>query len=174
MNHILTTIARMMEEHDLPGLLIGGHAVTSLGHPRATFDVDLLVPRESAADWQRHLLPLGYSVFGSNENFLQLEPGPDWPLPTIDLMLVDRDVFQSLHEDRLAGPLLPTPSIPGMIALKLHATRQPSRTNVEQDWSDILALIDLGQLSLDDPAFSAIVTRHGGREAIVRIEAHLA
>lgn len=56
-----------------------------------------------------------------------------------------------------------------MIALKLHASRQPGRTRVEQDWSDVMALIAVHQLSLDDADFAAIVLRHGGEQAVRRI-----
>src|SRR5210317_2183584 len=133
MDSILTTISSLMEQHDLPALLIGGHAVTALGHPRATYDVDLLIPRPSADQWQRQLLSLGYKVFASNDNFLQLEPKPDWPLPAIDLMLVAPDVYEALVSDRLDTPPIPTPSVTSLIALKLHATRQASRTNDQQD-----------------------------------------
>jgi hypothetical protein len=60
-----------------------------------------------------------------------------------------------------------------MIALKLHAIRQPSRDDVEKDWSDVLALVKAHQLTLDDPEFSATVLKHGGEIAIKRIQATL-
>ena len=43
-----------------------------------------------------------------------------------------------------------------MVALKLHA------------------IIDAQSLTLDDPAFSATVLKHGGTKAITRITEHLA
>lgn len=173
MDNILTIIGSLMEQHDLPALLIGGHAVTVLGHPRATYDVDLLIPRSSSNQWTTHLLPLGYLIFAANDNFLQLEPQPDWPLPAIDLMLVDPEVFGALQSDRVDHSPIPTPSVTSLIALKLHAIRQPSRNSDNQDWLDVLALIDAHKLTLDDAKFSAIVTKHGGRDAITRIRAHL-
>ena len=68
---------------------------------------------------------------------------------------------------------LATPGVVSMIALKLHATRQPSRDHVEKDWSDVLALVKAHQLSLDDPDFSATVLKHGGETAIKRIQASI-
>ena len=56
-----------------------------------------------------------------------------------------------------------------MIALKLHAIRQPAREDAEKDWSDVLALVKAHQLTLDDPDFSATILKHGGETAIERI-----
>ena len=47
MNHLLDRIAELSHREDLPVLLIGGHAVTSLGCPRSTFDIDLLIPHQA-------------------------------------------------------------------------------------------------------------------------------
>ena len=58
MQSFLTTISRLIEEKNLPALMIGGHAVTALGHPRATFDLDLLIPRSSSGRWRTELLGL--------------------------------------------------------------------------------------------------------------------
>lgn len=173
MEHLLTTLNRIREEKHLPVLLIGGHAVTALGHPRATFDVDLLIPRSASAGWRNELLALGYKLFAESSSFLQFEPKPDWPLPPVDLMLVDEEVFDALQSGRFESPVLPTPSVPSLIALKLHAIRQSSRERTDQDWSDILALVKVHDLSLDDPDFAAIVRRHGGESAVARIRDHI-
>ena len=117
MQHLLSTLADIAERDRLPVLLIGGHAVTDLGHPRATFDVNLLVPRSAAADWQQALLKLDYRVFSSSENFVQFEPRPDWPVPPIDLMLVDDPVFESLRSTAVDQEPLPTPSALSMVCL---------------------------------------------------------
>jgi hypothetical protein len=41
---LLNTVARLMKEKELPVLMIEGHAMTALGHARAKFDLDLLIP----------------------------------------------------------------------------------------------------------------------------------
>lgn len=56
-----------------------------------------------------------------------------------------------------------------MIALKLHAINQPAREDTVKDWSDIFAIISAQSLSFDDPDFSAIVQKHGGGEAVQKI-----
>jgi hypothetical protein len=166
---LLTTIAQRTKERGLPGLMIGGHAVTALGHPRATFDLDLLIPRSAAADWKDLLSSLNYSLFAESSNFQQYEAPEDFPLPPVDLMLVDDEVFQVLDQSKTHTEPIATPSVVALIALKLHAIRQPGRNDTAKDWSDVLALVRAHQLTLDDPEFSAIVRKHGGETAIERI-----
>jgi hypothetical protein len=169
MESFLTTISKLIAEKDLPALMIGGHAVTALGHPRATFDLDLLIPRTSAARWNAELRNLNYRLFAESPNFHQFESSPDLPLPPVDLMLVDDEVFHALERTKTASPPIATPNVVAMIALKLHAIRQPAREDAEKDWSDVLALVKAHQLTLDDPDFSATILKHGGETAIERI-----
>ena len=173
MNHLLDRIAELSHREDLPVLLIGGHAVTSLGCPRSTFDIDLLIPRSAQAGWQKALTALKYQIFHQSDNFLQFESSPDLPLPPIDFMLVDEEVFEQLSQSQVRSTPLSTPSVIQLIALKLHALRQPSRNENNKDWGDILGLIDAHSLTLDNSELNAIVLKHGGEEAITRISNHL-
>lgn len=170
MESFLTTVSQLIRENGLPALMIGGHAVTALGHPRATFDLDLLIPRGAAEAWKAELTKLGFQPYAETDNFLQFEAQPGLPLPPVDLMLVDEDVFEIISSTKSDLPPIPTPDAKSMIALKLHAINQPSRENTAQDWSDVLALVKHHKLSLDDPDFFAIVSKHGGEKAIERIK----
>lgn len=167
----LTTISKRIEKEDLPALMIGGHAVTALGHPRATYDLNLLIPRSAVARWKAVLVALEYHVFADSEQFLQFEAPYESVLPPVDFMLVDEDVFQTLECTKTDTKPIATPRVEAMIALKLHAIKQPGRDDTEKDWSDILALINVHHLTLDDPEFSAMVLKHGGETAIQRIRA---
>lgn len=95
MESFLTTVARLMVEKDLPALMIGGHAVTALGHPRATFVLDLIIPRSSAGKWRDELAKLRYRLFAESLNFHQYEASPELPLPPLDLMIVARRPWES-------------------------------------------------------------------------------
>ncbi|MEI8107811.1 MAG: hypothetical protein WCI46_08340 [Verrucomicrobiota bacterium] len=174
MQTLLNTIADLMQEKNLPGLMIGGHAVTALGYPRATFDLDLLIPRHAAQAWRVALTGLRYSLFAESDNFHQYEAPADFPLPPIDLMLVDEDVFTTLEISKTATKPIAVPSVEAMIALKLHAAKQSTRTEREKDWSDIIALFKAHQLRLEEVTIHAMVLRHGGADAINRIQASLA
>lgn len=174
MESFLTTISRLIQEKSLPALMIGGHAVTALGHPRATFDLDLLIPRSSAPLWKAALRNLRYRLFAESENFHQFEAHPSLPLPPIDLMLVSDETFQTLELTKIPSTPIATPGVLAMIALKLHATQQPTRqSSAERDWSDILALIHAHQLTLDDSDFAATIHKHGGKIATQRIQTAL-
>jgi hypothetical protein len=173
MESFLTTVAELIREKQLPALMIGGHAVTALGHPRATFDLDLLIPRGAAHLWKSELSKLGYRTYAETTNFLQFEPLSGLPLPPVDLMLVDGDVFQSLNAGKSDHLPIATPHVMAMIALKLHAINQPARENTAQDWSDVIALTKAHHLTLDDPEFSSIVMKHGGEIATAKINAAL-
>ncbi len=171
MQSFLTTISKLIEDENLPALMIGGHAVTALGHPRATFDLDLLVPRSSSQRWRQELLRLRYRIFAESPTFHQYESSPELPLPPVDLMLVDDEVFAILEETKSNTAPIATPGVVAMIALKLHAIRQPARGETEKDWADVLALVHAHQLSLDEPDFFATVLKHGGETAVQRIQA---
>ncbi|MGA0899079.1 MAG: hypothetical protein ACO3SO_01600 [Luteolibacter sp.] len=166
---LLTTIAERMREHDLPGLMIGGHAVTALGHPRATFDLDLLIPRSASDKWKRVMSDMNYRLFAESSNFQQYEAPEQFPLPPVDLMLVDDEVYEAMQEARADTQPISTPNVMALIALKLHAIKQPGREDTAKDWSDVIALTKAHSLSLDDEEFSAIVLKHGGESAIERI-----
>ncbi len=171
MESFLTTVSRLIREKELPALMIGGHAVTALGHPRATFDLDLLIPRSAVGAWRIELESLRYQTYAETSNFLQFESHTDFPLPPVDLMIVANEVFETLFASKSDSAPIATPDVTSMIALKLHAISQPSRENTEQDWADVLSLIRANKLSLDDQEFSGIVLKHGGQEAIERIQA---
>jgi len=173
MESFLTTVANLMVEKNLPALMIGGHAVTALGYPRATFDLDLIIPRSSAGKWREELVKLRFHLFAESTNFQQYEAAGELPLPPVDLMLIDDEVFQTLELTKCASSPLATPGVSAMIALKLHAIHQPSRENIEKDWADVFGLVKAHKLSLDDPEFSATVFKHGGENAIKRIRTSL-
>ncbi len=174
MESFLTTISRIIHDKELPALMIGGHAVTALGHPRATYDLDLLIPKSSAAAWKAALSQLGFKPYAESANFIQFEASQGLPLPPVDLMLVDTDVFETLASAKNSSSPIPTPGVQAMVALKLHAINQPARENTAQDWADVFALIKANNLSLDDPGFSDIVSKHGGKAAAERITAEIA
>jgi len=173
MESLITTVANLIREKNLPALMIGGHAVTALGHPRATYDLDLLIPRSAADKWEAELSRLSYRPYAGTSNFLQFEASPDFQLPPVDLMLVDDAVYEILSSTKNDSPPIATPGVLSMVALKLHAIKQPSRENTAQDWADVLALVKAHKLTLDDPEFSAIVSKHGGEAATERIRSEI-
>lgn len=169
MQSLLTTIAEQMREEGLPGLMIGGHAVTALGHPRATFELDLLIPRSASDKWKRVMSDMNYRLFAESSNFQQYEAPEQFPLPPVDLMPVDDEVNEVMQEARADTQPISTPNVMALIALKLHAISQPGPEDTAKDWSDVIALTKAHSLSLDDEEFSTTILKHGGESAIERI-----
>ena len=74
-----------------------------------------------------------------------------------------------MQEARVDTQPISTPNVVALIALKLHAIKQPGREDTAKDWSDVIALTKAHSLSLDDEEFSATILKHGGKSAIERI-----
>jgi len=168
----LHTLADLVTERGLRALLIGGHAVTALGFPRSTFDVDLLIPVSETESWKAALASLRLRLSHDQRPFLQFDPPADWPLPPVDLLVVDEETWLHLAEGSQPGVgVLRTPSAMGIIALKVHAAMQPNRAGeAERDWRDIFGLIAAQEIPLSDPALREIVFSYGGAEAIQRLD----
>jgi hypothetical protein len=168
----LHTLAGLAAERGLRALLIGGHAVTALGFPRSTFDVDLLIPVSEMESWKEALASLRLKLSHDQRPFLQFDPPKDWPLPPVDLLVVDEETWQRLAEGSQPGVgLLRTPSAMGVIALKAHASAQPNRADeAERDWRDIFGLIAAQGIPLSDPVLRDTLLSYGGADAIRRLD----
>lgn len=63
------SIIAVLEERKVPYAVCGGMAMAVHGFPRATLDVDLLVPVEAAEQVFAAVLPLGYDVVSDPMSF---------------------------------------------------------------------------------------------------------
>jgi hypothetical protein len=63
---------------------------------------------------------LDYRKFAESANFHQFEAAIALPLPPVDLMLVDDEVFVLLERTTIASESLVTPTVVAMISLKLY------------------------------------------------------
>jgi hypothetical protein len=74
--------------------------------------------------------------------FLQLQAPEN--LPPLDLMIVDDQTFGRIevtaNHKILDGHQIRIPDALRLIALKLHATRDPARRTTETDWQDVAGL----------------------------------
>jgi hypothetical protein len=136
----LSAFVQRAREEELAFLLMGGHAVIAHGHPRNTFDLDLVVPRPDVERWRAFALALGYTLYGEGPTFIQFNP-PDAPILPSDLMIVSEDTYRQLEaaaEDvRVSGTGVRTVCLRHLLALKygppeLHEKllrlRQPNAT----------------------------------------------
>lgn len=162
-------IANLSQELDLPLLVIGGHAVNAYGYSRTTLDVDFLIAVESFTKWRPALESLGYIWKGQTENFARLDPPEtDPPLLPIDVMFVSSETFAKLHLEKnelsFGDTKLPVPKPTHLIALKLHALKNPERLKKGKDLPDILNLISICGIDTTGEDFEAILQRYANDE----------
>lgn len=126
-----------------PLLVIGGHSLSAHGLSRQTVDVDCLITSENREMLNAHLRSGGFELIGETENFARFAH-PSNLVPDVDVLFVDTSTFKKLHIGGIAmqrGPVtLRVPSLPHLIALKLHAIRNnPARE--ARDLGDITELL---------------------------------
>ena len=172
---IFASVFRALNEAGAPFLVIGGHAVVLHGHLRNTFDLDLLISDSKFAAGRAALTRLGYRTYFETEAFLQLLAPEN--LPPVDLMIVDDRTFDRIeitsNEKVLDGELIRIPDALRLIALKLHATRDPNRRTSETDWQDVEGLLMATNRNLEDPELRAIISQYGGPTALAEIRRRL-
>jgi hypothetical protein len=172
---IFAPVFRALNEAGAPFLVIGGHAVVLHGHLRNTFDLDLLISDSKFAMGRAALTSLGYRTYFQTDAFLQLQAPEN--LPPVDLMIVDDRTFGRIevtsNEKVLDGEQIRIPDALRLIALKLHATRDPNRRTSETDWQDVAALVMTTNQNLEDTELRVIISQYGGPTALAEIRRRL-
>jgi hypothetical protein len=163
----LAELIRIAErEPPLPFLVIGGYAVAAHGHTRATFDIDFLASALERGRWHDRLAGAGLKLFAETSSFSQYtQPGGG---DGFDLMWVDESTFARmghLAETRnFGGCAAKVPCLDHLIALKLHALKQPSAHRVAKDADDIEVLVRRHRLDLRTPHYEELFVKYGNRE----------
>ena len=89
-------------------------------------------------------------------------------------MIVDDQTFARIevtaNQKVLDGRQIRIPDALRLIALKLHATRDPARRTTETDWQDIAGLVRATNRNLEDPELQAIISQYGGPGALTEIQ----
>ena len=164
---IFESVGNLSEQLGLPVLLIGGHAVNFYGYNRTTLDVDFLIAVDSFPAWRSGFESIGYKWIGQTENFVRLEPVVPALFP-MDVMLVATETFQKLYAERVECPTgtarmnLPKPI--HLIALKLHAMKNPVRLRQGKDLLDILNLVSLCKIDIEGQEFQGVLDRYANEE----------
>jgi hypothetical protein len=156
-------------------LLIGGYALQAYGVVRQTLDVDFLVCEGDSPALGRILEGEGYREAARTETFVRYTHSPLY-LMDVDLVLVDRQTFDSLIEDSIEFHLGQTrfrvPSLSHLMALKLHAANQrPER--VLRDMSDIVALMRANPDVVSEYELQTLCARHGSEGIFTKLKEYL-
>ena len=158
-------LAHAAEKDVFSFLVIGGHAVNAYGYSRTTLDLDFLVAVEEFPSCQALLESVGYRWVGQTASFAKLHPPEtDPPSLPVDVMLVDSGTFAKIRQAARMLPFgnftLPVPAPLHLIALKLHALRNPERRQLGKDMADILGLISICQIDPQSGEFLQILDRY--------------
>jgi predicted nucleotidyltransferase len=163
----LSVLAQRAREAGLGFLLIGGHAVIAHGHPRNTFDLDLVVPRTAVEAWRALALALGYIPHGEGPTFIQFNP-PDTVTLPLDLMIVSEDTYRRLEAAAVDVPVsaagVRAVGLQHLLALKAHAIRHGHPGRVEKDVDDVIGLVRANHLDVAEPLWRGLFLKYGPPE----------
>jgi hypothetical protein len=161
---LLATIAGRAAACSLPFLLAGGHAVIAHGHPRNTFDIDLIIRRSDRDSWTELARHLGYACYHEGPTFLQFNPLKTEALP-LDLMLVSDETFAKLMAEAVAAPssagAAKVVSLRHLLALKCHAIKHGHAGRIVKDADDVIRLVQVNRLDLNEPGLRELFLKHG-------------
>ena len=146
-----------------PLLVIGGHALSAHGLSRQTIDVDCLIPVENRSAFDAHLIKGGFVLLGETENFARFVHRSN-QVPDVDVLFVDEPTFIKLHLNSVplqrGAAVLRVPTLPHLIALKLHAIRNnPARE--ARDWGDITELLRANPDCISAEDFASLCRQFG-------------
>jgi hypothetical protein len=168
----LGTITVRAVERGLPFVLAGGHAVIAHGHPRNTFDIDLIIRRTDRALWAELVRSAGYSFHREGPTFLQFNP-PNAQLLPLDLMLVGDETFAKLTADAVPAPASAAcakdVSLRHLLALKCHAIKHGHCGRIVKDADDVIRLAQVNKLDLDEPSLRDLFLKHGTAELYEKV-----
>ena len=160
----LGDIAARAKERKLPFLLAGGHAVIAHGFHRATFDLDLIIPRRDRDGWLELAGSLGYRFAHEGLTFLQFEP-PKSDAQGLDLMMANDNTFDKLLAESVPSP----PSEPDarmvsllhLLALKCHAIKFGHKGRLVKDADDVIRLVQANRLDVNDEVIRDVFLKYG-------------
>ncbi len=159
-------LAAQAEAAGLEAILVGGNAVNLYSYSRTTFDVDLLVREGDAVPWLAFFKARGYAISRRTANFIRLrfEADPAGALP-LDLMLANEQTFHRIQAESQRCVIghelaLAIPSALHLIAMKLHALRNPHRVEKGVDLQDVRHLIKIAKIDVSSPEVRAILEHY--------------
>lgn len=172
-------LAATAEAEGLESVLVGGNAVNLYAYRRTTFDVDLLVRERDSARWLSFFEQRGYTIFHRTRNFIRLHfaPEPAGALP-VDLMFADDETFEKIQgaSSRCAigkGVELGVASPLHLVAMKLHALKNPTRVEKGADFEDVIHLIKTANIDIHSSQFTEIADRYATEKIRARIHREL-
>jgi hypothetical protein len=158
----LLSIAEFLRSEEVPFAITGGFALQAYGRARATFDLDLVVPRPAQATIVAFMEARGYETLHVSEGYSNhLHPGS--ALGRVDFVYVGEDTARRVFGEarpqfRFGDETYPVVRPEHLAAMKVFALKNdPSRRL--QELTDIRFLLELP--GVDREAIRKEFLRHG-------------
>jgi hypothetical protein len=144
-SRVLGMVRPFFDGRRKPYALVGGLALLAYGAPRATFDVDLLAPRDARDDLVRFLEAQGFATLSVQPGFSNHQHS-DPALGRVDVIYVSGAtadaVFAGCSRKAITAALdAPVPRAEHLVAMKAQAfAKDPTRYSDLADLQFLLAL----------------------------------
>jgi predicted nucleotidyltransferase len=172
--HIMESLVELLNrsEHrgELSYFLIGGRSLEAHGIVRFTKDVDFLIAYTHIDAMASTLKKAGYHQEVENQIFSRWKHA-SMLVDDVDVMYVRPEVFAKLSQDTvlfsIGDQTVRVPSIPSLIALKLHAIRSnPDRET--KDGRDIAELLERAKGKLQKHDLEVLFAKYGCEHLLQR------
>lgn len=157
-------------------LIIGGYAASFWGKPRFTADVDYVVAADSFELIKQVMTNLDFHLefLHPKDAFAHFSHKTTRTL-RLDFMLVDHQTWDRLYDsvtkvDFGGAELFPVIGVVPLIAMKLHAAKQPDREDFEKDLTDVVEIMLAQNISFEDLEKLGIIEKYGTEKNIARIK----
>ena len=162
MQALADLLMRAENRGELRFFLIGGRSLEAHGLVRFTKDVDFLVATQDIPVISDILTRAGYEKINETPIFSRWKH-PSMMADDVDIMYVKPETFEKLLEGskmfEIGSVSIRVPSVPSLIALKLHAMRS-NEERLEKDGRDIAELLKLNPGILDKASLEALFTKY--------------
>lgn len=163
MEALVELLNRSEHRGELSFFLIGGRSLEAHGIVRFTKDVDFLIAHSHIEAMAATLKKAGYHQEVENQIFSRWKHA-SMLVDDVDVMYVRPEVFAKLSQDAIefgiGNQTVRVPSIPSLIALKLHAIRSnPDRET--KDGRDIAELLERAKGRLQRTDVEALFAKYG-------------
>jgi hypothetical protein len=171
-NRILERFATCARDAHLEYLIIGGFAASHWGTPRFTADIDFVVESKSFENVKKVMSELEYALefYHSKGSFAHFSPIATGDF-RIDFMIVDSASWKVLFDNKACadfggGVEYPIVSALHLVSMKLHAARQPDRSEYLKDLSDIIEIMLAQNISFENLDKDGILKEYGSQSTI--------
>ena len=166
-------IAAVYHKTQVACVLIGGFAVNYYKVARQTADIDFLITEKDFYSILPLLKQEGYYEEYTEKVFSRLSTNNAVYLMDIDFLFVDKHTMDTILKESstitIAEQSFRVPSLPHLIALKLHAITSNPAVRELRDFPDIIQLIKYNKLNVGDTAFKDLCMKYGTEDLYNRI-----